>query len=70
MNKIRLATVAGGAAVLALAAACNPDLNVTNPNQPDVARAISSGSDVRTLIGSSYNTMYLDAGLRRLELRA
>ncbi|HUQ47963.1 MAG TPA: RagB/SusD family nutrient uptake outer membrane protein [Gemmatimonadaceae bacterium] len=59
MNKLRFATVAGGAAVLALAAACNPDLNVTNPNQPDVARAISSGSDVRQLIGSSYNTMYL-----------
>jgi hypothetical protein len=57
--KIRFATVAGGAVVLALAAACNPDLNVTNPNQPDVARAISSGSDVRSLIGSSYNTVYL-----------
>jgi hypothetical protein len=51
--------VAAGAAVLALAAACNPDLNVTNPNQPDVARAISSPSDVRQLIGSSYNTWYL-----------
>jgi hypothetical protein len=57
--KFRFAMAAGGAAVLALAAACNPDLNVTNPNQPDVARAISSGSDVRQLIGSSYNTMYL-----------
>ena len=51
--------VAGGAAALALAAACSPDLNITNPNQPDVARAISSGSDVRQLIGSSYNTAYL-----------
>jgi hypothetical protein len=57
--KIRFAMVAGGAAVLALATACSPDLNITNPNQPDVARAISSGSDVRQLIGSSYNTMYL-----------
>jgi len=57
--KIRFATVAGGAAVLALAAACNPDLNVTNPNAPDVARAIASPSDVRQLIGSSYNTAYL-----------
>lgn len=59
MNKLRFATVTAGAAVIALVAACNPDLNVTNPNQPDVARAISSGSDVRQLIGSSYNTMYL-----------
>jgi hypothetical protein len=56
---IRFAMVAGGAGLLALAAACSPDLNVTNPNQPDVARAISSGSDVRSLIGSSYNTAYL-----------
>lgn len=57
--KIRFATVAGGAAVIALAAACNPDLNVTNPNAPDVARAIATPSDVRQLIGSSYNTVYL-----------
>ncbi len=55
----RFAKLAGGAAVLALAAACSPDLNVTNPNEPDVARAISSPSDVRQLIGSSYNTAYL-----------
>jgi hypothetical protein len=58
-SKTRFAKLAGGAAVLALAAACNPDLNVTNPNQPDVARAISTPSDVRQLIGSSYNTFYL-----------
>jgi hypothetical protein len=55
----RFAKLTGGAAVLALAVACSPDLNVTNPNAPDVARAISSGSDVRQLIGSSYNTAYL-----------
>ena len=55
----RFATLAGSAAVLAFAGACNPDLNVTNPNEPDVARAISSPSDVRQLIGSSYNTWYL-----------
>ncbi|MEO7366906.1 MAG: RagB/SusD family nutrient uptake outer membrane protein [Gemmatimonadaceae bacterium] len=57
--KNRLTTLAGGAAVLALVAACNPDLNVTNPNAPDVARAIATPSDVRQLIGSSYNTAYL-----------
>ena len=55
----RFAVLAGSAAVLALAGACNPDLDVTNPNAPDVERAISSGADVRQLIGSSYNTWYL-----------
>lgn len=57
--KNRLATLAGSAAVLALAGACNPDLNVTNPNAPDVGRALSTPSDVRSLIGSSYNSVYL-----------
>lgn len=47
------------AAVIALASACNPDLDVTNPNAPDVARAISTPGDVRQLIGSSYNSWYL-----------
>ncbi len=55
----RFATLAGSAAVLAFAGACNPDLEVTNPNAPDVARAIASPGDVRQLIGSSYNTWYL-----------
>ena len=51
--------LARSAVVLALAGACNPDLEVSNPNAPDVARAISTPSDVRQLIGSSYNTWYL-----------
>lgn len=55
----RIAALTGGAAIVALAGACNPDLNVTNPNAPDVARAVSSPGDVRNLIGSSYNTVYL-----------
>ncbi len=57
--KNRFAALAGSAVVLALAGACNPDLDVTNPNAPDVARAISTPSDVRQLIGSSYNTWFL-----------
>jgi hypothetical protein len=57
--KNRFAALAGSAVVLAFAGACNPDLNVTNPNAPDVARAISTPSDVRQLIGSSYNSVYL-----------
>jgi hypothetical protein len=55
----RFGALAGSAVVLAFVGACNPDLNVTNPNAPDVARAISTPSDVRSLIGSSYNGVYL-----------
>lgn len=51
---------AGGATLLVAAAACNPDLNITNPNNPDVARAISTPGDVRNLIGSSYNGAYIN----------
>src|SRR5688500_3171335 len=47
------------AAALLIAGARNPDLNVTNPNAPDVARAIATPGDVRQLIGSSYNTWHL-----------
>jgi starch-binding outer membrane protein, SusD/RagB family len=57
--KNRFVWMAGGAAVLALAASCSPDLDIKNPNAPDVARAIQSPSDVRNLIGSSYNSVYL-----------
>lgn len=55
----KLTTLTGGAALIALPAACNPDLNMTNPNNPDVARAIATPGDVRQLIGSAYNTWYL-----------
>jgi hypothetical protein len=51
--------LAGGAALVMFASACSPDLNISNPNQPDVARAISTPGDVRQLIGSAYNTWYL-----------
>lgn len=57
--KNRIAAFAGSVAVVALAGACSPELNVTNPNAPDVARAIASPGDVRQLIGSSYNNWYL-----------
>jgi hypothetical protein len=40
-------------------AACNPDLNITNPNNPDVARAIATPGDVRNLMGNAYNGAYL-----------
>ncbi len=46
------------AVAVGFSTACRPDLTITNPNAPDVARAISSPSDVRQLIGSSYNGVY------------
>jgi len=55
----RFAALAASAVVVALAGACRPDLNITNPNAPDVARAISTPGDVRNLIGNSFNTWYL-----------
>ena len=55
----RFAALAGSVVVIAFVGGCNPDLNVTNPNAPDVARAIQTPSDVRQLIGSSYNNVYL-----------
>src|SRR6266699_1404849 len=55
----RIAALAASAVVVVLAGACKPDLNVTNPNAPDVARAISTPGDVRNLIGGSFNTAYL-----------
>ena len=55
----RFAALAASAAVVALAGACRPDLNITNPNAPDVARAVATPGDVRNLIGNSFNTWYL-----------
>ena len=52
-------SLAGGAALLLTMAACNPDLEITNPNNPDVARAIATPGDVRNLMGNAYNTAYV-----------
>jgi len=38
--------------------ACNNDLAVTNPNNPDVARVLSRPVDVETSIGNSYGQMH------------
>jgi hypothetical protein len=59
MKVIYRSTVLALSATWLLASACNPDLNITNPNNPDVSRAIASPGDVRNLIGSSYNSWYL-----------
>ncbi len=54
----RIVSLVGAAAVVAVAGACDPDLNITNPNAPDRARAIATPGDVRNLIGTSYNGWY------------
>lgn len=56
--KQKLGVLLGGA-VLALAAACSQDLNVTNPDNPDIGRALSSPNDVKSLAISSVNSWYL-----------
>src|SRR3990172_7491986 len=43
---------------LALGAAACADLEVTNPNDADAARAIRTASDVESLVSGSYNTWY------------
>ena len=47
-----------GALCLALGAAACADLNVSNPNAPDAARAIQSAGDVENLISGGYNTWF------------
>jgi hypothetical protein len=41
--------------------ACNNDLLVPNPNNPDVARVLARPSDVETSIGNSYGRMHQGA---------
>jgi hypothetical protein len=56
--KTRFATLAASVGIVALAGACKPDLEITNPNAPDVARAVASPGDVRNLIGNSFHTWF------------
>lgn len=61
MQKHRtVGAVLAGAALL-VCAACSQDLNVTNPNNPDVARALASPSDVQNLAVSSVKSWYIGA---------
>jgi len=62
MNRISSARVsrsAGGLRVLAalafLAASGCHSLEVTNPNDPDLTRALASGTDVQSLMGGAYH---------------
>ncbi|MES2177917.1 MAG: hypothetical protein V4550_08605 [Gemmatimonadota bacterium] len=53
----KLGAVIGSASILL--AGCQPSLDVTNPNAPDVARALASPEDVKSLAISSVNSWYL-----------
>ena len=54
--KLRYSLV--GAAALLFVGGCN-DLDVTNPNNPDVARALASPDDVKALAQSTVRSWYL-----------
>lgn len=47
-----------GAAALVLSAACSQDLSVTNPNNPDQARATANANDVQHIALSAVNSWY------------
>lgn len=60
MNSIRkLGAVMASASILL--AGCQPNLDVTNPNEPDVARALASPQDVQSLAISSVHSWYLSS---------
>ncbi|MGQ0715437.1 MAG: hypothetical protein ACT4PJ_17195 [Gemmatimonadaceae bacterium] len=50
--------VVGGAAML-VAAACSTDLEITNPNNPDIERALRTPEDVQNIAISTINNWYL-----------
>jgi starch-binding outer membrane protein, SusD/RagB family len=61
MKSIRqLGAVIGSASIL-LSAGCQPGLDVTNPNEPDVARALAVPADVKNLAVSSVRSWYIGA---------
>lgn len=57
MLKRKIGFLAGAMALLS-GSAC-VDLDVTNPNNPDIARALASPSDVQALAESSVNSWYI-----------
>lgn len=54
-SAFRVATLAACALLLG---GCDPNLDVENPNQPDREAALATGSDVESLIVSSYNAYH------------
>src|SRR6056297_2079135 len=57
MNYLNKILLLGIAASLLLMSGCQ-DLNVTNTNEPDRERALSSPADLETLIKGTYRTFY------------
>jgi len=62
ISSARVSRSTGGLRVLAalafIAAAGCHSLEVTNPNDPDLTRALSSGGDVQSLLGGAFNHWY------------
>jgi hypothetical protein len=58
MMRIRKRYFFAGAAAVLFAGGCG-DLDVTNPNNPDVARALASPDDVRALAQSTVRSWYM-----------
>ena len=58
MTKFRKLYTMVGAAALMVGSGCG-DLEVTNPNNPDVERALASAQDVKNLAISTMNSWYL-----------
>jgi starch-binding outer membrane protein, SusD/RagB family len=57
MRQLRIGRLAG-AVLLSLTGACGLDLEVTNPNNPDLRRALASPEDVKSIAISSLNSWY------------
>lgn len=61
MKSIRQLGAVLGSATLLLGAGCRPSLDVTNPNEPDIPRALASPEDVKNLAVSSLRSWYIGA---------
>lgn len=59
MKSFRTLGVLAGSAAILLSAGCKPGLDVSNPNSPDVQRALASPEDVKNLAVSAVNSWYL-----------
>lgn len=55
----RLGGLSAGVILALASGACQTDLDVTNPNNPDVQRALATAEDVQNIAISSMNSWYL-----------
>ncbi len=55
----RLGGLSAGVMLVLASAACQTDLDVTNPNNPDVERALATAEDVQNIAISSVNSWYM-----------